>query len=115
MKRAPNQPTSSLCLYAGVFAKTWMVQDSNTLLPQHSHSFPHISYIVSGTVRVWCGDERLGDFTGPCAIKIRARQLHEFLTLTDNVTILCLHNADHLDEADEPAVATRHDLEFEEN
>jgi hypothetical protein len=90
-----------------------MVQDSNTLLPQHSHSFPHISYIVSGTVRVWCGDERLGDFTGPCAIKIRARQLHEFLTLTDNVTILCLHNADHL-EADEPAVAAHHDLELED-
>jgi hypothetical protein len=37
----------------------------------------------------------------------------EFLTLTDNVTILCLHNADHL-EADEPAVAAHHDLELED-
>jgi hypothetical protein len=90
-----------------------MVQDSNTLLPQHSHSFPHISYIVSGTVRVWRGDERLGDFTGPCAIKIRARQMHEFLTLTDHVTILCIHNADHL-EANEPAVTEHHNLELED-
>jgi quercetin dioxygenase-like cupin family protein len=88
------------------------VQDSNTLLPQHSHSFPHISYIVSGTVRVWCGDEQIGDFAAPCAIKIRAHEKHSFLTMTDNVTILCLHNADHL-EAAEPAVAAEHHLELE--
>jgi hypothetical protein len=40
--------------------------------------------------------------------------MHEFLTLTDNVIILCLHNVDHL-EADEPAVAAEHHLSFEED
>jgi len=114
MKRAPNQPTSSLCLYAGVFAKTWTVQDSGTLLPQHSHHHPHISYVVSGAVRVWCGDEELGDFAAPCAIKIAAREMHSFLTLTDDVTILCIHNTDHLDEVNEPAVAEMYTLDLED-
>jgi quercetin dioxygenase-like cupin family protein len=88
------------------------VQDRGTLLPQHSHRHPHISYVASGVVRVWCEDEQLGDFAAPCAIKIAAYKMHSFLTLTDNVTILCLHNADHL-EADEPAVAEEHHLELE--
>ena len=114
MKRAPNQPERSICLYAGIYALTWTVQDRGTLLPQHAHEFPHISYCVSGIVRVWCGDEQLGDFTAPCAIKIPAHKMHTFLTMTDNVTILCLHNADHL-EADEPAIAAEHNLHLEEN
>jgi quercetin dioxygenase-like cupin family protein len=113
MRVAANQPTSSLCLYAGVFAKTWTVLDRGTLLPQHSHEFSHISYIVSGVVRVWCGDDQLGDFAAPCAIKIRAHEKHSFLTMTDNVTILCIHNADHL-EADEPALAELHTLDLED-
>ena len=114
MKRAPNQPTTSLCLYAGIFAKTWTVKERGTLLPQHSHRYPHISYVVSGVIRAWCGDVELGDFVAPCAIKIAAHERHSFLTMTDNVTIVCLHNADHL-EADEPAVAEEHHIAFEED
>ena len=113
MKRAEHQPERSLCLYAGIYALTWTVQDRGTLLPQHSHRHPHISYVASGVVRVWCEDEQLGDFAAPCAIKIAAYKMHSFLTLTDNVTILCLHNADHL-EADEPAVAEEHALDLED-
>lgn len=115
MKRAPNQPeTLDLGIYAGVFVKTWAVPDRGTLLPQHSHEFPHISYIVSGSVRVWRGDEQLGDFTGPCSIKIPALAKHSFLTLSDNVVILCIHNADRADPDGEPPIAERHDLELED-
>jgi quercetin dioxygenase-like cupin family protein len=113
MKRAEHQPTSSLCLYAGIFAKTWTVPDSGTLLPQHSHEHQHISYIVSGAVRVWCGEQELGDYAAPAAIKIEARELHQFLTLTDAVTILCIHNADHI-EGDEPAVVEYARLDLED-
>jgi quercetin dioxygenase-like cupin family protein len=114
MKRAPNQPVAeSLCLFGGIFAKTWTVQDRGTLLPQHSHEFPHISYIVSGVVRVWCGEQELGDYAAPAAIKIEARELHQFLTLTDGVTILCIHNADHI-EGEEPAVAEYAHLNLED-
>lgn len=114
MKRAEHQPESTLVLYAGLYAKTWTVQDRGTLLPQHAHTWPHISYVVSGVIRAWRDDELLGDFVGPCALKIPARALHSFLTLSDNVTILCLHNADHVDADDEPAIHARHDLELED-
>ena len=114
MKRAANQPVGSLCLYAGIFAKTWAIRDRGTLLPQHGHAWPHISYIVSGVVRVWQDDEQIGDFIGPCAVKIPALALHKFLTLSDDVVILCLHNADHADADGEPVIAERHDLELED-
>ncbi len=97
MKRAPNQPTSDLVLWAGIYCKTWTVPDRGTLLPQHAHRWSHVSYIVSGVVRIWSGDELLGDFVGPCAVRIPAFTLHKFLTLSDAVTILCIHNADHAD------------------
>jgi len=114
MKRAEHQPeTVSLMVYDGIYAKTWKVPDRGTLLPQHAHEWSHISYIVSGVVRVWCGDDMLGDFVGPCAIKIPARALHNFLTLSDNVVILCIHNADHI-EGDEPAVSQEARLELED-
>jgi quercetin dioxygenase-like cupin family protein len=113
MQRAEHQPVGHLCVYAGIYAKRWTIQDRGTLLPQHSHEWPHISYIVSGVVRVWRGDEQLGDFVGPCAVKIPAQTLHKFLTLSDNVVILCLHNADRLD-SDEPAVREEHQLVTED-
>ena len=114
MKRAEHQPTmASLTLFAGIFMKTWTVRERGTLLPQHSHTHPHISYIVSGVVRVWRGDEMLGDFAAPAAIKIAAQVLHAFLTMTDNAIICCIHNADHI-EGDEPAVAQHASLELED-
>lgn len=114
MKRAEHQPeTVSVCIYAGIYVKQWRVPDRGTLVPQHSHSWPHISYILSGVVRVWREDEHLGDFVGPCSVKIPALRKHSFLTLSDNAVILCLHNADHLDH-DEPAVTQEHVLELED-
>jgi hypothetical protein len=42
MKRAERQPeTISVSIYAGVFIKLWSVRDAGTLIPQHSHEFPH--------------------------------------------------------------------------
>jgi len=113
MKRAENQPTSELVLYAGIFCKLWYVADRGTLLPQHAHGHPHISLIVQGEVRVWRDDKLIGDFSAPAAIKIEARALHKFLTLTDSVTIACLHNADHALDG-EPVVAEEHQLVMED-
>lgn len=114
MKRAENQPTSELVLYAGIYCKLWTVPDRGTLLPQHAHVWSHISLVVRGAVRVWRDDECLGDFHAPAMLKIRAHALHKFLTLSDDVTIACLHNADHADPDGEPAIAERHDLILED-
>jgi quercetin dioxygenase-like cupin family protein len=115
MKRAEHQPqTLDLGIYAGIFIKTWTVPDRGTMMPQHSHVWPHISYIVSGAVRVWRDDEELGDFVGPCPFKIPALAKHRFLTLSDNVVILCIHNADHTDEAGEPSIAAEYHIVTED-
>ena len=110
MKRAENQPTSELVLYAGLFCKLWSVADAGTLLPQHAHGFPHLSLIVQGKVYCWRGDDCLGEFTAPAVIKIPAHIFHKFLTLTDNTTIACIHNADHADLEGEPVIAAEHQL-----
>ena len=115
MKRAVNQPeTLGVTIYAGIFVKAYNVPDRGTLLPQHSHAWAHVSYIVSGVVRIWRNDDELGDFIGPCTVNIPALTPHRFLTLSDNVVILCIHNADHADPDGEPAIAQRHDLELED-
>lgn len=106
MKRAEHQPEQiDICLYAGVFIKTWSVRDAGTLLPQHAHSTGHVTAITAGSVRAWRGDEMLGDFHAPAMIRIPANTLHQFLTLTDNVALACIHNADHIVEGEEPAVS----------
>ena len=110
MRRAEHQPTSEITIYAGIFCKLWSVRDRFTLLPQHVHQHSHISLIVQGEVRVWRGDECLGDFKAPAAIKIHAHAPHAFLTLTDDVMIACIHNADHADPDGAPVIAAEHQL-----
>jgi hypothetical protein len=110
MKRLPNQPTSHLTLFAGIFLKTWSVADAGTMIPQHAHRHPHISLIVSGAVRAWCASEMLGDYVAPAAIKIAADQKHSFLTLTDSVVIACIHA---VGEAEDVEITEHHSLELE--
>jgi len=113
MKRAEHQPEQvEVSIYAGIFAKLWSVADAGTLLPQHAHQFPHLTIIMRGAVRVWRGDDMLGDFRAPAVVKIPADTLHNFLTLTNDVCIACLHNADHID-GDEPTVSQEAHLELE--
>ena len=112
MKRAKNQPTSDLTLFAGIFLKTYTVPDANTLLPQHAHHHAHITLIISGAVRAYCEDRWLGDFEGPAVVKIEARQRHSFQTLTSGVVFACIHASDATD--DEALIAERHDLVLED-
>jgi hypothetical protein len=108
MKRASNQPvTTALTIFAGVYAKAYTVPDAGTLLPQHSHKTGHVTAITAGAVRAWRGEELLGDFHAPAMLSIPAHTLHRFLTLVPVVQLLCIHNADHI-ENDEPAVAAEH-------
>ena len=107
MQRAVNQPISELTVFAGIFLKTWAVPDAGTLLPQHSHEFSHVSFIVNGAVRVWCGDGLLGDFVAPAVVKIEAQQRHSFLALTDGVVIACIHA---LEDGEDPAIHEEHHL-----
>ena len=105
MKVAENQPVGDLVLYGGIFLKTWTVQDAGTLIPQHAHAYDHITYLVSGTLRAWRDGELLGDFHAPAALKIPARSLHKFLTLTDGAVFACIHA---VGDAEDVEIAKEH-------
>lgn len=95
MKRAENQPVEThMVLFGGIFAKAYTVPDAGTMLPQHSHVSPHVTALTAGSVRVWAEDAEIGTFTAPAFIKIEARVKHRFLTLTDNVALMCIHALD---------------------
>lgn len=114
MRRAEHQPEEvEIAIYAGVFVKTWSVREAGTLLPQHAHDHPHCTLIMRGAVRVWCDGARLGDFRAPAVVKIPAHTLHNFLTLTHDVALACVHNADRY-EGDEPAISRENSLALED-
>lgn len=113
MKPAPNQPiTMGICIYGGVYCKTWLVPDVGTIVPQHSHNHDHLTLVMSGAVQVWRDGEPVRDYTAPSAVQIPAHSKHLFVTLTDNVALACLHAADTLED-EEPAVAEEHQLVHE--
>ncbi len=111
MKRAPNQPFGDVHIYGGVFVKEHRVPDAGTLLPQHAHSYDHMSYLAAGSVQVWRGEENLGVFHAPAAIGIPARAKHRFLTLADDTLILCVHAVAYGEAAD---IHEEHDLALED-
>ena len=91
--KAPRQPISSDVLIADeVWAKPFRVPDAHTFLPQHSHSYGHVSVIVRGSVRVACEGMIIGSIKAPGAIVIEAKKKHMFETLEDDTIILCCHN-----------------------
>ena len=115
MKRAVNQPeTVSITIYGGIYFRVWSVTDAGTILPQHAHGYDHLTAVLRGSVRVWCDDELVGDFSAPETIHIPAFMKHEFQTQTPDCMLACIHNADHADPDGEPAIAALHTLELED-
>lgn len=91
--KAPSQPiTTDLRMADGVFAKTLAIQKAGTFVPQHAHTFPHVSCIVRGSVRVWKDGELDGDYRAPLGLLIKARVKHTFQSLQDDTIILCVHD-----------------------
>jgi len=100
MKRA-RQPDTEITLYGDVFVKSHIVPDAGTIMPQHAHSYDHISYLAAGNVRVERSDIRdVAYYAAPAAIRIPARVKHTFTTVHPNTLILCIHNAAHGEAAD---------------
>lgn len=115
MKRAANQPTTeTITIYGGIYYRVWSVPDAGTILPQHSHAYDHLTAVLRGTVRVWCDDELVGEFSAPATVPVPARRMHEFHTLTPDCLLACIHNADHADPDGEPPVAAENNLVLED-
>jgi quercetin dioxygenase-like cupin family protein len=91
----PEQPISTeIKIAGGVFVKAYTIAKANTVIPQHSHAYDHISYVASGVVRVWADGQPLGEFVAPTGIVIRAGVKHLFQTMEDATVLLCIHATD---------------------
>jgi hypothetical protein len=114
MKRAEHQPlTISVTIFGGIYYKLYSVPEAFTVMPQHAHDYDHITALLQGDVVVNFGDNTALSFSAPATIRVRARRKHNFVTLTPNVVLACIHNADRLGDG-EPAIHQHHNLELEE-
>lgn len=99
--RAAEQPAiTDIKIVDGIFVKQIAVRAAGMIIPQHSHSWDHLSMIAAGAVRVWADGEPLGDFRAPAGIAIKAGVKHTFLTIEPGTIIYCIHNISHTGEID---------------
>lgn len=110
LTRAPNQPITSLTLYGGIYALKHEIADAGTILPQHSHSFPHLSAILAGAVKVDADGVDLGIYGAGSFVKIAARTKHTFVTLEPGTIICCLHAVGETEDVD---IHAEHHLNLE--
>ena len=93
--RHPEQPIeSNLSITEDLFVKWHRVPKAETLLPQHSHSYDHVSVIAYGSVEIWEDSSLRGVFTAPASVTIPAKRKHTFITKADDTVILCVHRVD---------------------
>jgi len=108
-----DQPiTADIRLTDDLFVKTAIVQRAGTVIPQHAHSYDHVTLLAVGRMAVWADDAPLGEFTGPTGILIRAQVKHRMQTLTDGVVFACIHA---LHGTDDVEIHEEHHLVFGED
>lgn len=96
----------------GMFVKQISVPDAGSLLPQHAHVLDHTTLVAVGSVffrNTTTNETRRYD--APAIVFVPREQEHDFLTLTPNVVLYCLHNLHH---GDAPQVLREHQLDLED-
>jgi hypothetical protein len=107
--RHPHQPeTVDIKVVNGVFVKATHFPVAGMIAPQHAHDFTHLSYIAAGSARVFADDECLGEFRAPSSVVIGARVKHRFEITSADTVVLCIHNADRLENGEPPVFEEHH-------
>lgn len=107
-ERATQQPWQvDIKIADDIFVKSILIPRANTFIPQHAHTYDHLSMLAVGTVEVWKNGKAFGVFTAPSGILIEANAKHTFKSLTDNVLLYCIHNVARTGEVD---VAEEHQI-----
>lgn len=91
-----EQPKVSTFEADGIWTAQIVVALAGSLVPQHSHEYDHLTLLATGRVRVLEAGVVTGEYSAPAGIVIKAGVKHLFETLTDNVTIYCIHNVARL-------------------
>lgn len=75
-----------------IWIRAYDLKKAGRIASQHVHAHDHITLVSSGAVQAWQDGENLGVFSAPSLITIPANKKHEFVALSDNVVLCCLHN-----------------------
>ncbi len=87
-----DQPVENIKIVCGIYFRSILLKDAGLVVPQHSHGHDHATYVASGSVRAWVGNEFKGDFIAGDAIEIRADDKHTFMSLEPNTRLTCVHD-----------------------
>lgn len=86
-----EQPEINDAKIGDTFIRRIIVKSANSYVPQHSHSYDHVTVLGTGAVELWEGSFFKGKVVAPAEILIKANVLHSFKTLEDNTTLFCIH------------------------
>lgn len=89
--------SSHVVIYAGIFLKQWSVPAGDVSLEQHTHSWPHLTLVMSGSVRVTRGDGDMRTYVAGDVIRVPAGQSHGFVTMSGDVRLACIHAINRAD------------------
>jgi hypothetical protein len=84
----------------GVFVKMMHIREANVAVPQHAHTYDHLSLLARGSCRMAKDGLDMGVFRAPCALEIQAGVKHLFVSLEPDTIIYCIHNVSRSGEVE---------------
>lgn len=84
----------------GVYIRQIVIAKKNSIIPQHSHVYGHMTMLVKGGITVWEDGVLKGNHVAPSGIFIKAGVKHRFLTLEDDTILYCIHNISRTGEVE---------------
>lgn len=97
---AEQPPVVEIRMADDIFVKQIVIGRAGSFVPQHAHTWDHLSMIAAGSVNVWSDGRFLGKYRAPTGIVIEANAKHLFVTLEDNTIIYCIHSISRSGEVD---------------
>lgn len=91
-----------------VFIKQMVLEKAGCEVAQHAHKYAHTTLVATGALRVWRGDELIGDFEAPSRIYIPANAMHRMMALKDNTLGYCIHNVSRSEGTVEITAENKH-------
>lgn len=79
---------------AGLYFRSVLLVESNTIIPQHVHDYDHATFVGSGSVRLFINGKPSGDYHAGTAITILAHQQHVFCSLEPMTRLCCVHHTE---------------------
>ncbi len=90
--KSNSQPYGGRFTADGIEILQMVIPVAKTFVPQHTHTYDHLSMLAKGSVKVWTDGLVVGIYIAPHGIVIKAGVKHLFQSLEDDTVIYCVHN-----------------------